>query len=111
MISMLRKQYENFCTAKEIMTNLEDLFRSQVALARKSIITNLMNFQQKPDTPIKEHMLKLMGFFAETEDNGVELDMNTQIEIMLKSLTKEFSCFRAAYILRILAQLKQDYNF
>ncbi|MBA0845540.1 hypothetical protein Goarm_000026, partial [Gossypium armourianum] len=30
------------------------------------------------------------GFFAEVEDNGVELDVNTQIEIVFKSLTNEF---------------------
>ncbi|MBA0722744.1 hypothetical protein Golax_003395 [Gossypium laxum] len=29
-------------------------------------------------------MLKLMGFFANVEDNGVELDKNTQIEIVFK---------------------------
>ncbi|MBA0845452.1 hypothetical protein Goarm_005733, partial [Gossypium armourianum] len=37
------------------------------------------------------------GFFAEVEDNGAEVDVNTQIEIVLKSLTKEFAGFRAAY--------------
>ncbi|MBA0687293.1 hypothetical protein Goari_014842 [Gossypium aridum] len=38
-----------------------------------------MNSQQKTDTPVKEHMLKLMGFFAEVEDNGAELEVNMQI--------------------------------
>ncbi|MBA0682033.1 hypothetical protein Goari_023791, partial [Gossypium aridum] len=52
------------------MINLEDLLGGQVALAQQSFITNLMNSQQKIDTPVKEHMLKLMGFFAEEEDNG-----------------------------------------
>ncbi|MBA0722970.1 hypothetical protein Golax_003598 [Gossypium laxum] len=42
-------------------------------------------------------MLKLMGFFAEVEDNEAKLDMNTQIEIVFKSLTKEFAGFRVAY--------------
>ncbi|MBA0724728.1 hypothetical protein Golax_021392 [Gossypium laxum] len=42
-------------------------------------------------------MLKLMGFFTEAEDNGVELDVNTQIEIVFKSLTNEFVGFRATY--------------
>ncbi|MBA0556562.1 hypothetical protein Golob_026651 [Gossypium lobatum] len=28
-------------------------------------------------------MIKLIGFFAEVEDNGAELDVNTQIEIVL----------------------------
>ncbi|MBA0699009.1 hypothetical protein Goari_000682, partial [Gossypium aridum] len=40
-----------------------------------------MNSQQKTDTPIKEHMLKLMGFFSKAEENRVELDVITQIEI------------------------------
>ncbi|MBA0699278.1 hypothetical protein Goari_000928, partial [Gossypium aridum] len=81
MSSVLQKQHENFYTAKEIMINLEDLLEGQVTLTRQSAITNLMNSQQKPDTPVNEHMLKLMGFFAEVEDNGVKLDANTQIEI------------------------------
>ncbi|MBA0820094.1 hypothetical protein Gohar_021229 [Gossypium harknessii] len=49
----------------------------QVALARQTAIKILMNSQQKIDTPIKEHMLKLMGFFTEVDYNGVELDVNT----------------------------------
>ncbi|KAK5770876.1 hypothetical protein PVK06_047033 [Gossypium arboreum] len=77
MSSVLQKQHENFCTAKEIMTNLEDLLGGQVILARQYAITNLINSQQKPNTQIKEHMLKLMGFFAEVEDNGPKLDVNT----------------------------------
>ncbi|KAH1097321.1 hypothetical protein J1N35_014242 [Gossypium stocksii] len=70
MSSVLQKQHKNFRTAKEIMMHLEDLLRSQVALAQQSTITNLMNSQQKPDTLVKEHMLKLMRFFVEVEDNG-----------------------------------------
>ncbi|MBA0681779.1 hypothetical protein Goari_023558, partial [Gossypium aridum] len=81
MSSVLQKQHHNFRTAKKIMTNLEDLLGGQVALARQSAITNLMNSQQKPDILVKEHMFKLMGFFAEAKGNGVELDVNTQIEI------------------------------
>ncbi|KAK5819248.1 hypothetical protein PVK06_024225 [Gossypium arboreum] len=38
-----------------------------------------------------------MRFFAKEEDNGVKLDVNTQIEIVFKSLTKEFAGFRVAY--------------
>ena len=59
MSNVLQKKHENFRTAKKIMTNLEDFLGGQVALVRQSAITNLMNSQQKPSTPIKEHMLKL----------------------------------------------------
>ncbi|XP_016673279.1 uncharacterized protein [Gossypium hirsutum] len=78
------------------MTNLEDLLKGQDALKQSAII-NLMNSHQKLNTPIKEHMLNLMRFFVELEDNEVELDVNTQIEMVFKSLTKEFIGFSAAY--------------
>ncbi|KAH1047034.1 hypothetical protein J1N35_037818 [Gossypium stocksii] len=42
------------------MTNLEDLLGGQVTLARQFAIINLMNSLQKPNTLVKEHMLKLM---------------------------------------------------
>ncbi|XP_012482811.1 uncharacterized protein LOC105797374 [Gossypium raimondii] len=97
MSNVLQMQHENFHTAKEIMTNLKDLLGGQVALARQLAITNLMNSQYNPDTPIKEHIIKLTGFFAEAEDNGYKLDVNTQIEIEFKFLTNEFVGFRATY--------------
>ncbi|XP_012480820.1 uncharacterized protein LOC105795697 [Gossypium raimondii] len=97
MSSVLQKQHENFCTVKEIKTILEDFLGGQVALARQFAITNLMNSQQKTSSPVKEHMLKLMGFFAEAEDNGAELYMNSQIEMVFKALTNDFVGFRAAY--------------
>ncbi|KAH1129852.1 hypothetical protein J1N35_001230 [Gossypium stocksii] len=56
-----------------------------------------MKSQQKIGTQVKEYMLKLMGFFAEVKGNKVELDVNMQIEIVFKSLTKKFSGFRVAY--------------
>ncbi|KAK5839726.1 hypothetical protein PVK06_008558 [Gossypium arboreum] len=94
MSSVLHKQHENFHTAKEIMKILEDLLGGQVALARQSAITNLMNSQKKTSTSVNEHLLKLIGFFVESEDNGAKLDMNSQVEIVLKSLIQEFVGFR-----------------
>ncbi|KAK5839429.1 hypothetical protein PVK06_008217 [Gossypium arboreum] len=47
MSSVLQKQNENFRTAKEIIKILEDLLGCQFILAQQSIITNLMNSQQK----------------------------------------------------------------
>ncbi|KAH1057212.1 hypothetical protein J1N35_035277 [Gossypium stocksii] len=42
-------------------------------------------------------MLKFMRLFVKAEDNGAELEVNTQIEIVFKSLTKEFVGFKVAY--------------
>ncbi|MBA0702195.1 hypothetical protein Goari_022944 [Gossypium aridum] len=53
MSSVLQKQHKNFCTTKDIMTNLEDLLRGEVVLAQQFAITNLMNSQQKIDNLVK----------------------------------------------------------
>ncbi|MBA0570498.1 hypothetical protein Golob_004149, partial [Gossypium lobatum] len=80
----------------DILTRLLDVI-CKVALARQSVITNLINSLQKPNTLVKEHMVKLMRFFEEVEENGAELEVNTHIEIVFKSLTNEFASFRATY--------------
>ena len=97
MTSAFQKQHDTYQNAKEIMDNLEDMFRGQEKLARQSAITNIMNSRHKAGTPIKDHMIRLMGFFAEAADNGAEMDYNTQIEMVLQTLSKEFAGFKAAY--------------
>ena len=97
MSNALQKQHESYITAREIMDNLEDMFGGQESLARQKAITSLMICKQKAGTPVKSHMIKMMGFFAEAADNGAELDYNTQIEMVFNSLSKHFVGFRAAY--------------
>ncbi|KAK5775432.1 hypothetical protein PVK06_043325 [Gossypium arboreum] len=47
MTKTLYKQLESYKTAKVILDKLEDMFRGQSMLAQQSIITSLMNAQQK----------------------------------------------------------------
>ncbi|KAH1129860.1 hypothetical protein J1N35_001238, partial [Gossypium stocksii] len=84
---------ESCGSAKPIIYRLEDMFISQVDLARESTITRLMNAQKKLHTLIKDHMRSLMTYFTKAEDNGVELDLNTQIEVTFKILLKDFNDF------------------
>ncbi|GMN56927.1 hypothetical protein TIFTF001_026039 [Ficus carica] len=42
-------------------------------------------------------MLMFMGFLAEAAENGAELDYNTQIEMVFKTLSKDFVGFKATY--------------
>ena len=49
------------------------------------------------DTPIKNHMLMLMGFIVEAAKNGAEFYYNTRIDMVFKILSKHFVSFKAAY--------------
>ncbi|KAK5845834.1 hypothetical protein PVK06_002066 [Gossypium arboreum] len=93
----LYKQLKSCDSGKAIFVKLEDMFGGQVALARQSVTTSLMNAQQKPNPLVIDHMINLMGYFAEVADNESNLDQNTEIEMVFKSLSKDFSSFRAVY--------------
>ena len=97
MSSALQSQHENMATAKDIMDSLEQMFGGQETLARQTAITNIMNSKMKPGTPIKDHMLKLMGYFAEAKENGANLEPKIQSEMVFSSLSRDFVGFKAAY--------------
>ncbi|XP_016747385.1 uncharacterized protein [Gossypium hirsutum] len=97
MTSTLYKQLKSCKTAKTILDKLEDMFGGQAPLARQSVITNLMNVQQKPNTSNKDNMMTLMGNFPKALENEANLDQNTQIEMVFKSLAKHFASYRTAY--------------
>ena len=42
---------------------------------------------------MKDHILIVMGYFFEATENGVELNYNIQIEMVLKMLSKDFVDF------------------
>ncbi|XP_016690877.1 uncharacterized protein [Gossypium hirsutum] len=93
----LYKQLKSYKTAKMIVDNQENMFRGRATSAPQCTITSLMNFKQKPDTPIKDHMITLMGYFTEAVDNEANLDQNIQIEMVFKSLSRDFVGFWIAY--------------
>ncbi|GMN19604.1 hypothetical protein TIFTF001_042894 [Ficus carica] len=50
--------------------------------------------KQKVGTHVKDHMMQVI---AKATENGAELDCNTQIEMVFKTLSKDFVGFWAAY--------------
>ncbi|KAL8088515.1 hypothetical protein AgCh_038337 [Apium graveolens] len=57
----------------------------------------LMNTQMAEGTPVRDHVLKMMSHLNEIEILGAELDGETQIDIILMSLSKSFEQFRWNY--------------
>ena len=56
-----------------------------------------MNCKHKPGIPIKDHMLTVIGYLAEAQSHGSEIDADTQIEMIFESLSKEFIPFRMIF--------------
>lgn len=74
MTNTLYKQLESCKISKVILHKLKDMFGGQATLTWQTIITSLMNAQQKPSTLVKEHMITLMGYFTEVAYNKANFD-------------------------------------
>ena len=79
------------------MHNVEDMFNGQSVLGCQAAVRNLMNCKHKPGTPIKDHMLTVIGYLAEAQSHGSEIDADTQMEMIFESLSKEFIPFRTIF--------------
>ncbi|KAL5571278.1 hypothetical protein UlMin_020875 [Ulmus minor] len=82
MNSVLQKQHEGYLNAKDIMHNVDDMFGGQSVLVRQAVVRNLMNCKHKHGTPIKDHMLTVIGYLAEAQSHGSKIDANTQMEMI-----------------------------
>ncbi|XP_024029850.1 uncharacterized protein LOC112094069 [Morus notabilis] len=97
MSTVLQAQHEDYITARQIMDNLEDMFGGQAAKKCREALSNLINYRQKAGSSIKEHMLKLMGYLAEVQTNGADIDAESQLTMIFETLSKEYILFRATF--------------
>ncbi|KAK5820476.1 hypothetical protein PVK06_025523 [Gossypium arboreum] len=95
VIITLCKQLESSKTTKVIIEKLEDMFGGQDILARKSTITSLMNAQQEPSTPIKDHMITL-GREKHTKRNKIKSSRPPKVEKKRTKKPKDISKYKKA---------------
>ncbi|KAH6785263.1 hypothetical protein C2S51_037718 [Perilla frutescens var. frutescens] len=94
MSSVLQYQHEPMKTAYDIMYNLRQLFGHQNRSARHLAMKKLMDARMSDSTPVRDHVLMMMGYLSEIETLGGELDGDSQIDIVLHSLSSKFEQFR-----------------
>ncbi|KAL8134929.1 hypothetical protein AgCh_009805 [Apium graveolens] len=97
MSGILQHQHQSMATASDMLFNLKELFGDQNRAARQVAMKALMNTQMAEGTPVRDHVLKMMSHLNEIEILGAELDRETQIDIILMSLSKIFEQFRLNY--------------
>ncbi|KAH6823403.1 hypothetical protein C2S53_000141 [Perilla frutescens var. hirtella] len=90
MSSVLQYQHEPMKTAYDIMYNLRQLFGHQNHSARHLAMKKLMDARMSDSTPVRDHILMMMGYLSEIETLGRELDGDSQIDIVLHSLSSKF---------------------
>ncbi|GMN64645.1 hypothetical protein TIFTF001_033708 [Ficus carica] len=71
--------------------------RASMSNAKTEAIKGLMNYRQKVGTPIKEHMMTVMAYLSEAQENWAEIDVATQLVMVFQTLSKDFDLFQASY--------------
>ena len=99
MDEVLRTKHEAFETASEIMESLQKMFGQPSEQARHEAIKDVMNGKMKNGSSVSEHVLKMIHYFNEAEINGAKIDENTQVGMILDTLSLAFLQFRTNYIM------------
>ena len=69
-----------------MIMSLKKMFREKGRPVRQITMRALMNTKMAEGTPVREHILKLFDHLTTLEILGGEIDGESQIDIILKSL-------------------------
>ena len=97
MSNILTHQHQSMPTAYDMMMNLKEMFVDQTRSTRHKAMKDLMNTTMVETTPIRDHVLKMIGLLNELEILRVEIDWESQVNIILQSLLDSYKQFCLNY--------------
>ena len=81
-------------TAYDMMMSLSEMFADKSRPARQAAIRTIMNTRMAEGIPVREHMLNMMDCFNVAEILGVEIDAESQTNMILETLLDSFNQFK-----------------
>ena len=97
MSNVLQHQHELMATAYDMMLTLKKMFGEHNRAGRQVAMKVLLNTKMAEGTPVRDHVLKMIGHLNELEILGTEIDGESQVNIVLMSLPESFKSFRLNY--------------
>ena len=91
MAWVLQHQFQLNDSAASIMDSLKGMFGDYGKPARQVAMQKLMGAKMAEGTPVREHVLKMIGFLNELETLGATIETQTQVDIILNSLPASFA--------------------
>ena len=80
-----------------MMMGLKEMFGDQNLAARQVAVRELMNTNMTGGTQVRNHILKIISHLNELEILGVETDGETQVDIIIQSLSESLTQFCVNY--------------
>ena len=79
------------------MLSLKEMFGEQGYFARKETMRQIYNTKMAEGTLVREHCLRMISHLNILEVLGVDIDGESQVDIILQSLPESFKEFRLNY--------------
>ncbi|XP_077239787.1 uncharacterized protein LOC143880698 [Tasmannia lanceolata] len=96
-MSNVLQQHVKMISSMDTMHNLREMFGQKNRNARQIAIKGLVSTKMVEGTPVRDHMLKMMGYLNELEVLGAMLDAESQVDMVLASLPPSFNDFIMNY--------------
>ncbi|KAL5749433.1 hypothetical protein ACOSP7_024036 [Xanthoceras sorbifolium] len=99
MSDVLQQQHKGMRTAANIMMSLEEMFAMRSKTTKREAVTAFINLKMKLGQAVKDHMMKVIAHLNIAELNGVEINGETKIDMIVNSLSDSFDQFKLDYTL------------
>lgn len=97
MSNVLQQSHKEYDTTFDLLNNLHEMFGGHGRQARQQAVRKFMNCRQKAGTPVRDHMLTVMGHLNEMDILGSEIDLETKIDMIMETLSDSFDGFCLKY--------------
>ena len=95
--NVLQHQMQDVELASEIMLSLKEMFGDQGRSTTQETMRQIYNTKMTDGTLVREHCLKMISNLNTLEVLGVDIDGESQVDMILKSLPKSFKEFTLNY--------------
>ena len=78
LTKVLHSQCQSMSTSSAMLLSLQEMIGVQSRSAKKMIMKQIMITRMSEGTPVRDHMIKMIGLFNELGDLSADIDWETQ---------------------------------
>ena len=94
---VLQSQHQSMSTSSAMLLSLQEMFGVQSISTKQKVIKQIMNTRMSESTPVRDHMIKMIGLFNELGDLGADIDWETKNNMVLETLPPSSNHFKLNY--------------
>ncbi|XP_016483855.1 uncharacterized protein LOC107804468 [Nicotiana tabacum] len=97
MANVLQHQHQSMGSAYDMLESLKEMFGEQNCAAKQTTMKALLNTKMTLGSSVRDHVLKMIGLLNELEVLRAVIDKESQVEMVLQTLSDSFQQFRLNY--------------